>query len=116
METTNQEPFKEFDVIKWLGWAFVVAALAEVGAAYLRKQTHHPGPVGDDMYRKFLRLTKSLTVSFEKVVNFLTTQEHNPLYFHGALPAPRERQVAGPDRQPLSPRPRTVIAGCRTTW
>ena len=38
METTNQEPFKEFDVIKWLGWAFVVAALAEVGAAYLRKQ------------------------------------------------------------------------------
>ena len=38
------------------------------------------------MYRKFLRLTKSLTVSFEKLVNFLTTQEHNPLYFHGALP------------------------------
>ena len=38
------------------------------------------------MYRKFLRLTKSLTVSFEKLVNFLTTKEHNPLYFHGALP------------------------------
>jgi len=39
METTNREPFKEFDVVKWLGWAFVVAALAEVGAAYLRKQS-----------------------------------------------------------------------------
>jgi hypothetical protein len=39
METTNKEPFREFDVVKWLGWAFVVAALAEVGAAYLRKQS-----------------------------------------------------------------------------
>ena len=29
METTNQEPFHQFDVVKWLGWAFVVAALAE---------------------------------------------------------------------------------------
>ena len=37
LETTNQEPFREFDVVKWLGWAFVVAALAEVGAAYLRR-------------------------------------------------------------------------------
>ncbi|HJW09985.1 MAG TPA: cytochrome b N-terminal domain-containing protein, partial [Holophagaceae bacterium] len=27
-----------------------------------------------------------LTVSLEKGINFLTTQEHNPLYFHGALP------------------------------
>lgn len=39
LQTTNQEPFHEFDVVKWLGWAFVVAALAEVGAAYLRKPT-----------------------------------------------------------------------------
>ncbi len=38
------------------------------------------------MYKKFLQLTKNLTVSLEKGVNFLTTQEHNPLYFHGALP------------------------------
>ncbi len=38
------------------------------------------------MYKKFLQLTKNLTVSIEKGVNFLTTQEHNPLYFHGALP------------------------------
>ena len=38
------------------------------------------------MYRKFLRLTKSLTVSLEKSLNLLTTSEHNPLYFHGALP------------------------------
>jgi len=38
------------------------------------------------MYKKFLRLTKSLTVTFEKVLNLVTTQEHNPLYFHGALP------------------------------
>ena len=37
MESTNKEPFHQFDVVKWLGWAFVVAALAEVGAAYLRK-------------------------------------------------------------------------------
>ena len=39
MQSTNQEPFRQFDVVKWLGWAFVVAALAEVGAAYLRKQS-----------------------------------------------------------------------------
>ncbi|MBI3130052.1 MAG: cytochrome b N-terminal domain-containing protein [Acidobacteria bacterium] len=38
------------------------------------------------MYKKFLQLTKNLTVSLEKGVNFLTTHEHNPLYFHGALP------------------------------
>lgn len=38
------------------------------------------------MYRKFLSLLKNLTVSFEKMVNKLTTQEHNPLYFHGAIP------------------------------
>jgi len=36
MESTNQEPIRQFDVVKWLGWAFVVAALAEVGGAYLR--------------------------------------------------------------------------------
>ena len=39
VESTNKEPFHQFDVVKWLGWAFVVAALAEVGAAYLRKQS-----------------------------------------------------------------------------
>ena len=38
------------------------------------------------MYRKFLSLLKNITVSFEKMINFLTTQEHNPLYFHGAIP------------------------------
>jgi quinol-cytochrome oxidoreductase complex cytochrome b subunit len=38
------------------------------------------------MYKKFLSLTKNLTVSLEKGLNFLTTQENNPLYFHGALP------------------------------
>ena len=38
------------------------------------------------MYKKFLTLTKNLTVSLEKALNFLTTQENNPLYFHGALP------------------------------
>ncbi len=38
------------------------------------------------MYKKFLSLTKNLTVSLEKGINFLTTQENNPLYFHGALP------------------------------
>ena len=36
VETTNKEPFHQFDVVKWLGWAFVAAALAEIGAAYLR--------------------------------------------------------------------------------
>jgi hypothetical protein len=40
METTNKEPFHQFDVVKWLGWAFVVAALAEVGAAYLRNTSN----------------------------------------------------------------------------
>ena len=36
VETTNKEPFRQFDVVKWLGWAFVAAALAEIGAAYQR--------------------------------------------------------------------------------
>jgi len=36
--TTNKEPFDQFNVVKWLGWAFVLAALAEVGAAYLRAE------------------------------------------------------------------------------
>ena len=36
VESTNKEPFHQFDVVKWLGWAFVAAALAEIGAAYLR--------------------------------------------------------------------------------
>ena len=36
VENTNKEPFRQFDVVKWLGWAFVVAAVAEIGAAYLR--------------------------------------------------------------------------------
>jgi len=39
MVSTNKEPFNQFNVVKWLGWAFVLAALAEVGAAYLRKPT-----------------------------------------------------------------------------
>ncbi|HLO69140.1 MAG TPA: hypothetical protein VK188_19130 [Holophaga sp.] len=38
LQTTNQEPFREFDVVKWLGWALVAAALAEVGAAYLHRR------------------------------------------------------------------------------
>ena len=36
MESTNREPILQFNVVKWLGWAFVVAAMAEIGAAYLR--------------------------------------------------------------------------------
>jgi len=36
VESTNKEPFHQFDVVKWLGWAFVAAALAELGAAYLQ--------------------------------------------------------------------------------
>ena len=36
VESTNKEPFDQFNVVKWLGWAFVAAALAEVGAAYLQ--------------------------------------------------------------------------------
>jgi hypothetical protein len=38
VESTNREPFRQFDVVKWLGWAFVLAALAEIGAAYLRNR------------------------------------------------------------------------------
>ena len=36
VETTNTDPFDQFNVVKWLGWAFVLAAAAEIGAAYLR--------------------------------------------------------------------------------
>ena len=38
VESTNKEPFRQFDVVKWLGWAFILAALAEIGAAYLRTE------------------------------------------------------------------------------
>jgi len=40
LETTNREPFREFDVVMWLGWAFVAAAVAEIGAAYLRRRSN----------------------------------------------------------------------------
>ena len=40
--STNKEPFNQFNVVKWLGWAFVLAALAEVGAAYLRSTRTTP--------------------------------------------------------------------------
>lgn len=42
LETTNQEPFRQFDVAKWLGWAFLAAALAEIGAAFLRPVQDRP--------------------------------------------------------------------------
>jgi hypothetical protein len=32
--STNDNPFQQFNVVRWLGWAFVIAALAEVGVAY----------------------------------------------------------------------------------
>lgn len=35
-QSTNENPFQQFSVVRWLGWAFVVSALAEIGAAYLK--------------------------------------------------------------------------------
>lgn len=32
--STSDNPFQQFNVARWLGWAFVIAALAEVGVAY----------------------------------------------------------------------------------
>jgi len=46
LETTNQEPFRQFDVVKWLGWAFVAAALAEIGAACLGRVRVRPEAQG----------------------------------------------------------------------
>lgn len=34
-KSTNDDPFQQFNVVIWLGWSFVIAALAEVGRAYL---------------------------------------------------------------------------------
>ena len=33
--STNDNPFQQFNVVRWLGWAFVWAALMEIGVAYL---------------------------------------------------------------------------------
>jgi len=32
--STSDNPFQQFNVVRWMGWAFVIAALAEVGVAY----------------------------------------------------------------------------------
>lgn len=37
-KSTNEDPFMQFNVVLWLGWSFVIAALAEVGRAYLITQ------------------------------------------------------------------------------
>lgn len=34
-QSTDDNPFLQFDVVRWLGWAFIWAALMEIGAAYL---------------------------------------------------------------------------------
>lgn len=36
--STNDDPFQQFNVVRWLGWAFVLGALMEIGVAYLRAQ------------------------------------------------------------------------------
>ena len=36
-QTTNDNPFLQFSVVMWLGWAFVIAALADVCTAYLTR-------------------------------------------------------------------------------
>jgi len=36
--STNDNPFQQFNVVRWMGWAFVLGALMEVGVAYLRAQ------------------------------------------------------------------------------
>ncbi len=35
--STNDNPFQQFNVVRWLGWAFVFAAAMEVGVAYLTR-------------------------------------------------------------------------------
>lgn len=37
-KSTNEEPYMQFKIVAWLGWSFVIAALAEVGRAYLVTQ------------------------------------------------------------------------------
>lgn len=37
-KSSNQQPFMQFKIVAWLGWSFVIAALAEVGRAYLVTQ------------------------------------------------------------------------------
>jgi hypothetical protein len=32
--STSDNPFQQFNVVRWMGWAFVIAALAEIGVAY----------------------------------------------------------------------------------
>lgn len=36
-ESTNDNPFQQFNVVEWMGIAFVIAALADVGTAYLTR-------------------------------------------------------------------------------
>ena len=34
-QSTDDNPFLQFNVVRWLGWAFVWAAAMEIGVAYL---------------------------------------------------------------------------------
>jgi hypothetical protein len=35
--STNDSPFEQFNVVKWMGWAFIVGAFADIGTAYLTR-------------------------------------------------------------------------------
>ncbi len=42
-KSTNDDPFQQFNIIRWMGWALVIAALADIGTAYLTKTTFTAG-------------------------------------------------------------------------
>lgn len=42
-KSTNDDPYQQFNVIRWMGWALVIAALADIGTAYLTQTKYTVG-------------------------------------------------------------------------
>lgn len=42
-QSTNDDPFQQFNIIQWMGWALIIAALADIGTAYLSKTKYTVG-------------------------------------------------------------------------
>jgi len=42
-QSTNDDPFQQFNIIRWMGWALIIAALADIGTAYLTRVKYSAG-------------------------------------------------------------------------
>lgn len=42
-KSTNDDPFQQFNIVRWMGWALIIAALADIGTAYLTRVKYSAG-------------------------------------------------------------------------